>query len=290
MNSNKLRLSVIIPTFGREAEPISVVKGLLRQTRMPNEIVVIDQNFPRFNRLDKFLESCGDIVRHYYFDDPGVCINYNRGIQKATGDILLFLDDDVEIQDNLIEAHLKNYINLDEIGGVAGGVLQPKGDKAPFKIKYVGRYFKNTGKVIANFNYDKKCFVDFAPGGNMSYQKKILDKISGCDLAFEGNGYFFEPDLGLRVKALKYKIVFEPDAMVKHLMAPRGGTRIDDKAIHTYYFVKNGLLLIWKHSNYFVLLISKLKAFLYILLKSIYNLNIKIFFLGCKAILGARVY
>lgn len=278
-----LTLSVIIPTIGREAELLSVIDSLHQQTRLPDEIVVIDQNNPPSEKVSKAL-SQSKLVKHFIFPDAGVCKNYNRGIERASSKVILFLDDDVEISSDLIENHLKNYLHDPKVGGVAGGILQPIGDLPPSQIREVGKYHPLTGKVVAHFNADKFHEVDFAQGANMSYLREAVESAGRCDLNFIGNGYFFEPDLGMTIRKKGYRIVFDPKTTVKHLMAPRGGARVTDKALHTYYFIHNGLLLAKKHSPRWVVPFIAARSLGYAFLKSGYNLNPRIFGLGVKAI------
>lgn len=280
-------VSVIIPTLGRCQEVIQTVQDLLSQSVVPSEILVIDQNVPSFKELDDFLKGIA-IVRHYRSLRPGTVVNTNAAIELATGEILLFLDDDVRLEKDLVEQHLAHYKNKEvpRLGGIAGRVEQPSGDLDPDQILEVGKYHQWTGRVVANFNAQKPSEVDIAPGGNMSFYRKVLVEVGGCDVNFGGNAFRFETDLSLRVRQAGYQILFEPKASLKHLMAPRGGNRVQSKALHTYYFVVNGLRLYRRHSPSLGLLIFVPGLFFYLFLKSLYNLDFKILGLGLKAIVS----
>ena len=43
-------VSVLIATLGRDVDPINTVRGLLDQTVVPDEILVVDQNNPSLPR------------------------------------------------------------------------------------------------------------------------------------------------------------------------------------------------------------------------------------------------
>jgi GT2 family glycosyltransferase len=278
-------ISVLIPTYGREKELIDTVQALLKQTRVPDEIVIVDQNGDAFPELDRFLKSIS-IVRHIKSPTPGVSINYNRCLSNAKSKIVLYLDDDVILDPRLIEMHLENYRDNDPtLGGVAGRVDQPSGDLDPNKIspKTVGRYHPWSGKSSGHFNFNRRCEVQTAPGGNMSFYRRILLQTGGFDLGFEGNGFFFETDGSLRVHQAGYKIVFDPRATLTHLMAPAGGARVKDKAVHTYYFVKNGIRMARRHSPLFALPFIYLRLIAYFTAKALYNRNSRIFSQGCLA-------
>lgn len=269
-------LSIVIPTLGREQELIATVKGLLSQTHLPLEIVIIDQNTPPLKEVDLYLASV-PLVRHIHSPVKGVTLNYNRCVREARGDILLFVDDDVIPTPQLVEMHLENYSRTEPpengskpLGGVAGRILQ-EGSLDPAQIREVGTYHRWKGSQTANFNGLERVEIDFAQGANMSFLRTALLEVGGFDQEFDGNGYFFETDGCLRVLAAGYRMVFDPRAELVHLMAGAGGARIKDKSRHTYYFVKNGIRLYKKHSPALGLPFYLIWLTDYVMLKAIYN-------------------
>lgn len=281
-----MTLSVLIPTLGRKKELIDTLLALQEQTRRPDEIVVIDQNVPPIPEVD---ELCARLpnVKHVHTPTPGLALNYNLALRNATSDIVLYLDDDIIPHPRLIEMHLENY--RDEglakgLGGVAGRVQQPSGDPDPATIGVFGRYHPLRGNITALFNATRRTEVEIAPGGNMSFQRRVLLEVKGFDLGFEGNGYFFETDASLRVHRSGYRIVFDPRADVKHLMAPSGGARVRDKSVHTYYYVKNGIRLFRRHSPAVAALWLVPRYALYVAAKAAYNLNAKILIRGWRGV------
>lgn len=277
-----MKISVLIPTLGRSEELISTVKGLLRQSVLPDEIIVVDQNQPSIPEVDAFFTN-QPLIKHVRNSQKGLCLNYNRALLEAQSDIVLFVDDDVVPGDNLIKEHLKQYQD-DKVGGVAGRVTVP-GEGPAHPSGQVGMYKPLSGNLITNFNYCRtRRLVDFAQGCNMSFRKNALLEVGGFDMGFEGNGYNFEPDVCLRVKANGYKVIFEPKASLVHLAAPSGGARQKNKAIHTHYFVRNGLRLFRRHSPGRLLPAYLLKLATYVTAKAAYNRNISILSHGFRGI------
>lgn len=281
-----MKLSVIIPTLGREQVVIDTIQGLLSQSRPPDEILIVDQNDPAMPELERFLPTV-PIVRHIRSEVKGVVFNMNIGLAQARGDVVLFVDDDIVPDSRLVEAHLEVYADDPnrEIAGVAGRVEQPAGDLLPEEIPETGQYHRWSGAVVAHFNSRRREDVMIAPGGNMSFRRDRLIAAGGFDLGFDGNSYFFEPDVCLRVIAPGHRLVFEPKADVKHLAAPSGGARIHDKAVHNYYFVKNGVRLYRRHSPTVGLPFFVLRMLAYSGAKAAYNGNPRIF---ARAIAAVR--
>src|SRR5690606_36778947 len=113
---------------------------------------------------------------------------------------------------------------------------------------------------------------------NVSFRRHVLLEVGGLDPQFDGNGYRWEADLGLRIKKAGYDLLFDPAPTVQHLMAPHGGCRTHDTALHTYYFVKNCIRLYRKHSPALGLPFFVFAMVLYVVLKSLYNRNPRILY------------
>jgi GT2 family glycosyltransferase len=277
-----LKLSVIIPSLGRERELLDTVRALMAQTRLPDEIVVVDQNVPPFPSVDRLLASL-PLVRHVKTPVPGFCLNCNLGLTTASGDIALYLDDDIVPEPTLVERHLANYADP-AIVGVAGRGEQPRGDRDPATIRAVGRFHPWSGKVTGNFNARARADVTSVWGGNMSYRRQALLDVGGFDLGFVGSAYFNEADLSQRVLRHGGRLVFDPLASVRHLQAPAGGCRVPDKAMQTYYFIRNGLRLARRHSPRAALPLIVARMFFHVAAKAAYNRNPAIFARGVLAI------
>jgi len=279
-------LSVILPTLGRSDEVRNLLAYLREQTRQPEEVIVIDQNNPCLPISD--WSSGLPRVNHIRSEKKGWAHNVNLGIHAAKCELVLILDDDIIPERRLIEEHVAAFTEEAVADGqvsVAGRVEQPSGDLDPAKIREVGRYWRWTGLFAANFNARKRQYVQMAPGGNVSFLRSVLLEIGGFDIGFDiGNGNFVETDGCLTVTERGYKMLFVPEASVKHLQAPRGGWRLTDKAQHTYYFVRNGFHLYRKHSPKLGQPIFAVRMAAYVAAKSAYNKNPRIFTLGLKAI------
>lgn len=286
MTQTKKTITVAIPTLGRFEEVRDTIGALLSGSVMPDEILVSDQNSPTIPELDQYLANAPKNVRHIQTEAKGVVFNMNRLMREAKGEIILYLDDDIIPSPRLVEAHLKNYED-DTYFAVAGRVEQPTGDLPPETVKRVGQYCKWTGNMTFHYNGLIRQPCDFAPGGNMSFIRARLIESGGFDEGFIGNGYFFESDGSLTfIRKFPGKMVFDPKAELKHLAAPRGGARVTDRAIHTYYHVRNGLRLYRHHSPWVIYPFLFLRLFTFALARAAYRRNPRIFINGIKGLLS----
>jgi len=87
-----MRISVVIPTYNRAAAVGEAIESVLRQTRPPDEIIVVDDGSS--DNTAEVLAAFGDRIRIVAQPNGGVSAARNAGIRLATGDWLAFLDSD----------------------------------------------------------------------------------------------------------------------------------------------------------------------------------------------------
>lgn len=101
-----MKISVIIATRDRSLFLEDAVRSVLVQTRQVREIVVVDDGSREEERLGiERVVSLSPQIRLVRFDVPGgVSAARNAGLEQATGDALLFLDDDDLLHPRMVEA------------------------------------------------------------------------------------------------------------------------------------------------------------------------------------------
>lgn len=108
-------VSVIIPTKNRADDLRSTLEDLVAQTRRPDEILIVDQSpVPSF-------EPGSIPIAVNYIHAPnvsGAAVARNVAMDRATGDLWVFLDDDVILEPQYIEEIVRAY--APGIAGVSG--------------------------------------------------------------------------------------------------------------------------------------------------------------------------
>jgi len=238
-------LSVVILTCGRKEELTETLRNLEKQSLGNKEIILVDnnssdgtyeyvsQNFPNviIERLDENNASAGR----------------NVGIKKASGDIVVTIDDDIYFKSLY---SLENIVKLFE--NVNAGVIC-------FKIYD----YKGTGLAYNNWYHpkpigtssDKEFLTDYISEGAVAFRKSVfLDSGYYPDDFFLGHeGY----DLALRIIDNGYDILYSPKIEVIHKHSPK----LRQKCRNSYYDTRNVIWLLirnypWIHLFY--LLPSKL--------------------------------
>lgn len=112
--SDRPKVSVIIPTKNRRAALEETIRTLLAQTRIADELIIVDQS-----RTQSVLNaSCLSLKYIYNPLIAGASQARNEGMKHAAGDFWLFLDDDVVLEPNFIEKLLAAY--APGVTGVSG--------------------------------------------------------------------------------------------------------------------------------------------------------------------------
>jgi GT2 family glycosyltransferase len=224
LNPSHIPISVAIPTFLREHVLLQTIEYLLRQNTKPDEILVIDQTLHHEPQTEDYLRQWNSDgqIRWIRLDKPSIPKAMNKALICAKHDIVLFLDDDIIPDENLITSHASNYENSD-IWGVAGQVLQPRQIVETLTNAY-GQ--NNSEKDISfRFNSDRKRFITSCMAGNFSMRRERAIQIGGFDENFVGDAYRFETEFCRRLIRNGGKVIFEPGASLRHLQIKTGGTR-----------------------------------------------------------------
>ena len=119
-------LSAIIPTKNRPVDLVNAVRSILLQTIGPDELVIVDQTPGEEGRTavhELFANTAPPIPRLIYLHEPeisGVSMARNRAMEGRSANILLFLDDDVILEPEFMEALIETYQKYPSAKGVSG--------------------------------------------------------------------------------------------------------------------------------------------------------------------------
>ncbi len=142
-------------------------------------------------------------------ENRGLAGARNAGIARATGERIVFIDDDVLVLPNFVAEHLRSHAASPE-AIVRGGAIEVESlDDLPppvWSIKnYSGNYFWTT---------------------NVSAPLATIRAIGGFDESFSEYGWE-DIDVGLRLRARGVKAVFNPRALVYHFKPPLRASSIE---------------------------------------------------------------
>ena len=130
-----MRVSVILSTYDRAETLRETLKSICEMTTPPSlqwELLVIDNGSTDHTRqvCDSFL---GELPIRYLFDGPpGKCRALNNGIQSARYELIVFTDDDVNVDQHWLPNYAAAADRHPDVGLFVGRVL-PKWEAPPPK-------------------------------------------------------------------------------------------------------------------------------------------------------------
>lgn len=187
---NKSKVSVVIPTLDKE-EVTRTLKHIENQI-YDGEIETIVVNEPELDIAEA----------------------RNKGIRKASGEIIAFTNDDCYPKKDWIKEATKHFDNS-EIGGVEG-------------------YTYGGLERIVSWGYMTS---------NIFYKKEVLEEVGGLDT--ELSRWRDDTDIGWRILKQGYKITYESKARVEHPSTSNSEIQLDKKVRlfkkHPKKYLENGV-------------------------------------------------
>lgn len=236
------RVSVVIPTYNRGAILAATLKILLQQDYDNYEIVVVDQSPQCCPEVEHVIAAAPEKIQYLRLDVPNLPAARNAGVRAATGEVIVFIDDDVEIGADYVRSHLRHY-NDQSVGGVTG-VTIPRSHK--FTQEHIHYALRAHEAILVHA--DGKAHLSWMVGCNSSYRKDAIVKAGMSDERFSGSAWAEDADLSVRVRHLGFVLLFDPDIRLVHLEAPAGGCEnrrdsekreLERLLLYSYFILKN---------------------------------------------------
>ena len=254
-----MQVSIIIPTYNRVKALDECLDSIISQTTLPKEVIIVD-------------DSDNDVIeilighRNREFEEKKILLKYirskreksltiarNIGIENAAGDIILFLDDDVILNEEYLKEILKVHKEYPNALGVQGHITNTNFSKLKNSIKKLLFYSHNeTNKcrvlpsTYTTYPYllNRIITCQWLSGSNQSYKKSVLEKFK-YDENLKRYSYKEDVDLSYRIyKQYPDSLYITPYARLIHNVSQE--VRLpNEKLIYMqqiyplYFFYKN---------------------------------------------------
>ena len=246
-------ISVIICTKDRTKNLAKFLDSLSNQTRMPDELIIVDasqKEKTRYMLEQKSEQLSFDII--YKRTPSGLTRQRNIGISLSRGKFLFFFDDDVVLEKEFIEVITETFDKFknSNVGGVMGRIVNISPPRKSWDFLFKRLFFLSDfgqGRMklsgLPSIKIDNKLsFVESLSGGCTAYIKKVFDQFK-FDENLKEYAYLEDVDFSYRV-GLKYHLLYQPKARLKHF--PSTFLKADSKELrkmliqhHVYLFHKN---------------------------------------------------
>ena len=224
MNKQKIKISVLIPTYQRPLKLQKCLEHLTVQTRAADEIIVVvrPEDISSIEVIEKFQKLHVQIKQVFSYE-TGVIAAENAGIKEIKNDLVAFIDDDGYAPTSWlsdIELFFISHPNASALGG-SDIIMSDPASYHNFLVEEVG-LVTWYGKVIGNHHRKSQGPVRRAKvlkGVNMIIRRDRLpfldERLAGRDGTL-GNGSQWELDICLNIENTFGEIYFMPNLIVNH--------------------------------------------------------------------------
>jgi GT2 family glycosyltransferase len=221
-----MKVTVLVPTYRRPADLARCLAALARQTRAPDEVVVVarvDDTDTHTCLRDPATAATLPLVIAP-IDVPGQVAALNRGLDAASGEVIAITDDDAAPRIDWVERIAAAFASDPRLGALGGrDWVHQKGRVLDGERPLVGKVTAH-GKIIGNHHLGVGAAreVDILKGANMSYRRDAIRAIR-FDARLRGAGAQVHNDMAfsLAVRNAGWKLVYDPQVAVDHFPAER---------------------------------------------------------------------
>jgi glycosyltransferase involved in cell wall biosynthesis len=203
-----MKVSVVIPTHNRPEKLAATLNGLCNQdfVRDPYEIIVVDDGSTPPVVLPAIENgSSMKLIRRGGGERSAA---RNAGAEAASGDLLVFVDDDMSVDRGFLAAYVGANAEWPDAILVGATHLPPDATKSPFgrfRQRLEGASLPATRGLVDSLN--------FCAAGNMGISRQRFAELGGFDRAIVSGE---DQDLALRHTEARGRIAFVPEASAIH--------------------------------------------------------------------------
>lgn len=258
--SEPITISAIVPTIGRPDSLERLLESLAVQSRRPDEVIVADASAAAADSAvaDPQWQARGLRVRRLAVQPPNAVGQRVAAIATATGNMLLFLDDDVVLAPDCV-SEMVNCFGRDP--GIVAVVADITNHDWPgptpawrFYLRHVlglrdGEWQGRVVGPLLRFGYHPRATapmpMEWFGTGNTMLRRSAYDTAGGFSSFFRRRSTMNEDvDLGLKIARLG-RILLLPSARISHFHEPAGRVSVaeatEDDIYNRYLILRRTL-------------------------------------------------
>ncbi|MDQ3878911.1 MAG: glycosyltransferase [Actinomycetota bacterium] len=214
--------SVVIPTLGRLDSLAETLESLSACDPLPDQTIVVDGDMDRSAEGIVSGASNGIEGLRYLHSAAGLTHQRNRGLEEVTGDVTVFLDDDVSVPRDVF-ARLASYLTDTSVVGLAARIVEPSSNAVGGKESAIRALLPGGGSEgsFTRFGYprrithpDRSMDVEIMQGCFMVARTRHAREV-GFDETLTGYALAEDEDFSFRLSRLG-RIRYVPSIVVHH--------------------------------------------------------------------------
>ncbi|OGE34526.1 hypothetical protein A3C32_04250 [Candidatus Daviesbacteria bacterium RIFCSPHIGHO2_02_FULL_41_14] len=217
----KLKFSIIIATYNGERYLEKCLSSVFKTIYPKFEVIIVDDGSTdgSLQIINKY-KNAQDLIFIRNNQNIGLVKSRNKAIKKSTGDILVFLDNDTEVDKKWIVGLSEVFLSDNSIGAAQCKMFDIKNRKT---IQQAGMKlipFTGFGVTIGRGEKDSKKYKFpmeiISLGASLAVRKSVTKVIGG----FDENLFHYCDDLDFswRVWIAGFRIMLAPNAKVYHYL------------------------------------------------------------------------
>lgn len=220
-----MKISIVIPDYNNgdliaKNLPlfIPLLQSFAKENKTSLQIIINDDGSTdgSWERLQKVTERKYDHITFTLLSNGrniGFSTTVNRGVAKATGDIVVLINADVVPDKGFLEPLLAHFSGPDMFAvGCMDKSIERDGSMV-LRGRGVGKWVR--GFLLHARGEPDQTTTLWVSGGSGAFRKSIWDKLGGLNEMM--NRFYWEDiDLSYRAQKAGYKVLFEPKSTVVH--------------------------------------------------------------------------
>jgi O-antigen biosynthesis protein len=219
------RASIVIPVYNQFAHTLACLRALAAHPpRLACEVIVVDDG-----STDETAAALVQVQGLRYFRRPengGFVAACNDGARQASGDYLVFLNNDTVPQPGWLDALVGTFDSHPSAGLVGAQLLYPDG-----RLQEAGgivfadgsgwNYGRNESPDDPRFSFVRD--ADYCSGAAIALPRALFEQLGGFEACY-APAYYEDTDLAFAVRSAGHRVLYQPAARVVHVEGATAGT------------------------------------------------------------------
>jgi O-antigen biosynthesis protein len=209
-------VSILLVTFNRADLTFACLRSLADACDEPFEVIVVDNGSTDSTR--RLLERVRGLRAVLNAENVHFVRGANQAAALARGEILLFLNNDVQLLPGAVTAAVRTLRTSRDVGAVGGkivlldGTLQEAGSIVWSDGSCLG-YGRGRDPLGPEYMFRRE--VDYCSGAFLLTRRATFEALGGLDLDY-APAYYEEADYCLRLWERGLRVIYDPQAVALH--------------------------------------------------------------------------